>query len=104
MNDMFMLLVLCCEGTLTVKELENQQLELLRLVDSPQPPTTEPPTDVVRPHVLKLDQLDELDNGKLQNCYMKNCGIFINLELRIFYKPSVRPIIRRDNLLTNPRI
>ena len=46
-------------GTVTVKELESEQLNLLRTLDSPQPPTKEPPSDAVRPHVLKLESLED---------------------------------------------
>ena len=46
-------------GTVTVKELESEQLNLFRTLDSPQPPTKEPPSDVVRPHVLKLESLED---------------------------------------------
>lgn len=49
-------------GTMTVQELEAQQkheLELVRDADSPQMPTKEPPANVVKPHVLKLQGSDD---------------------------------------------
>lgn len=47
---------------MTVSDLEAEQfhqLERLKHIDSPLMPTKEPPTDVVKPHVLKLHEVGD---------------------------------------------